>query len=172
MLRSAPQQTVMHDEKNHLNGDHNWQNLWETLTGFAERFEMDSVELMVHLPKIGEEYHASWKRKTNTASHQEWKSEIPLIVEGMRVGYMRVVGAVGDGSICKWMSDLIGGLEAFESELVTLIEDLRDQHAIKDATKAAKATNADTVDTQSVSDVTDVSPSAHQSSAVTGAHSH
>ena len=43
----------------------------------------------------------------------------------MRVGHIRVVGAVGDGSICKWMSDLIGGLEAFEAELVTLIEDLR-----------------------------------------------
>ena len=43
----------------------------------------------------------------------------------MRVGHIKVVGAVGDGSICKWMSDLIGGLGAFEAELVTLIEDLR-----------------------------------------------
>jgi UDP-GlcNAc:undecaprenyl-phosphate/decaprenyl-phosphate GlcNAc-1-phosphate transferase len=127
LTRSAPVQTVLHDEKVHLRGDHNWQNLWETLTAFAERFEMDVVELMVNLPQIGEVYHASWKRKTNTATHQEWKSEIPLIVQGMRVGHIRVVGAVGEGSICKWMSELIGGLEGFEAELVTLVEDLRHQ---------------------------------------------
>lgn len=123
--RSAPVLAVLHDEEVRLNGDHNWQQLWETLTEFAERFQMDTVELMVHLPRIGEEYHASWKRKTNTASNEEWKSEIPLIVEDMRVGYIRVVGAVGEGSICKWMSDLIGGLQSFENELVRLIEDLR-----------------------------------------------
>jgi UDP-GlcNAc:undecaprenyl-phosphate GlcNAc-1-phosphate transferase len=127
LQRRAPHQSVLHDEKVQLHGDHNWQELWETLTDFAERFEMDSVELMVNLPKIGEEYHASWRRKTKTASHEEWKSEIPLIVEDMRVGYIRVVGAVGDGSICKWMSDLIGGLQSFEDELVMLIRDLREQ---------------------------------------------
>ncbi|GAB5441889.1 MAG: MraY family glycosyltransferase [Fuerstiella sp.] len=127
LQRRAPHQSILHDEKVQLHGDHNWQELWETLTDFAERFEMDSVELMVNLPKIGEEYHASWRRKTKTASHEEWKSEIPLIVEDMRVGYIRVVGAVGDGSICKWMSDLIGGLQSFEDELVMLIRDLREQ---------------------------------------------
>ncbi len=127
LMRSAPVQSVLHDEKMQLNGDHNWQQLWETLTDFAERFQMDSVELLVNLPQIGEEYHASWKRKSNTASHEEWKSEIPLIVQDMRVGYIRVVGAVGDGSICKWMSDLIGGLQSFENELLSLIEDLRRQ---------------------------------------------
>ena len=127
MFRRTPAQTVLHDEEMRLNGDHDWQQLWTTLTGFAERFEMDSVELMVNLPRIGEEYHASWKRKTDTLSHEAWKSEIPLIVHGMRVGHIKVVGAVGEGSICKWMSELIGGLEAFESELVSLIEEIRRQ---------------------------------------------
>lgn len=125
LQRSAPLQTVLHDEEMQLRGDHDWQQLWETLTDFADRFQMDSVELMVNLPLIGEEYHASWKRKSKTQMHEEWKSEIPLIVQDMCVGHIRVVGAVGEGSICKWMSDLIGGLEAFEAELVTLIEDLR-----------------------------------------------
>ncbi len=125
LQRVGPERSVLHDEEVQLHGDHNWQELWETLTEFAERFEMDSVELLVNLPKIGEEYHASWRRKTNTASHEEWKSEIPLIVQEMRVGYIRVVGAVGEGSICKWMSDLIGGLQSFENELVILITELR-----------------------------------------------
>lgn len=125
--RKAPVQTVLHDQMVRLNGDQDWQRLWGTLTEFAERFEMDSVELMVNLPQVGEEYHASWKRKTETLTHEEWKSEIPLIIQDMRVGHIKVAGAVGDGSICKWMSDLIGGLEAFEAELVSLIEEIRRQ---------------------------------------------
>ncbi|MCP4785106.1 MAG: undecaprenyl/decaprenyl-phosphate alpha-N-acetylglucosaminyl 1-phosphate transferase [Fuerstiella sp.] len=125
LQRSVPDKAVLHDEEVRLHGDHNWQQLWETLTEFAERFEMDTVELIVNLPLIGEEYHGSWKRKTATETHEKWKSEIPLIVHDMRVGHLRVAGAVGDGSICKWMSDLIGGLEAFESELVSLIQELR-----------------------------------------------
>lgn len=127
MFRRAPAQAVLHDEEMRLNGDQDWQQLWATLTEFADRFEMDSVELMVNLPRVGEEYHASWKRKTKTLNHEAWKSEIPLIVHGMRVGHIKVVGAVGQGSICKWMSELIGGLEAFESELVALIEEIRAQ---------------------------------------------
>ena len=127
LQRSAPSQSVLHDEEIRLSGDHNWQQLWETLTQFAERFQMDSVELIVNLPLIGEEYHGSWKRKTETERHETWKSEIPLIVQDMRVGHLRVAGAIGEGSICKWMSDLIGGLEAFEAELVSLITELRRQ---------------------------------------------
>ena len=145
LQRSAPVQTVLHDETMRLHGNYDWENLWKTLTDFAERFEMDSVELMVHLPKIGEEYHASWKRKSNTESHEEWKSEIPLIVQDMRVGHIRVVGAVGDGSICKWMSELIGGLEAFEAQLISLIEDLRYQKLGMKTTAQSIATNAEVV---------------------------
>ena len=139
LRRSAPVQTVLHDEKVHLHGDQNWQNLWETLTAFAERFEMDSVELTVNLPMIGEEYHGSWSRKTNTATHEEWKSEIPLVVQDMRVGHIKVIGAVGEGSICKWMSELIGGLEGFESELVALVEDIRNRKLGAPAKPAADA---------------------------------
>lgn len=137
LQRGVPAQEVLHDEEFPLHGDHNWKQLWVTLTEFAERFEMDSVELMVTLPRIGEEYHASWKRKTDTEAHEEWRSEIPLIVQDMRVGYIRVVGAVGDGSICKWMSDLIGGLQSFEDELVQLIEELRRERLGDDADTTA-----------------------------------
>ena len=128
---------AMNDEQAHLNGNHDWERLWATLTEFAERFEMDRVELMVSLPMVGEEYHASWRRDSSVAHHEAWKSEIPLVVERMRVGHIRVEGAVGDGSICEWMSDLIGGLKAFEEELVMLIRELREQPDVSTETAAA-----------------------------------
>ena len=126
MVRRIPgENPVLHDEQVRLHGDHQWQELWETLTLFADRFQMDCVELMVNLPMVGEEYHATWRRKSNVEQHDAWRSEIPLIVEGMRVGQIKVVGGVGEGSICEWMSELIGGLRPFEMQLVGLIEELR-----------------------------------------------
>jgi UDP-GlcNAc:undecaprenyl-phosphate GlcNAc-1-phosphate transferase len=125
--RPSSSKSVLHDDEVRLHGDHDWQTLWETLTAFADRFDMDNVELMVNLPAIGEEYHASWKRASTTGDHEAWRCEIPLIVQDMRVGHIRVVGAVGDGSICEWMSELIGGLRAFEDQLIDLIRELRER---------------------------------------------
>ncbi len=56
--------------------------------------------------------------------HDAWRSEIPLIIDGMRVGHIKVVGVAGNGSICEWMSDLIGGLRLFETQLIELIGEL------------------------------------------------
>ena len=60
----------------------------------------------------------------------------------MRVGYIRVVGAVGEGSICKWMSDLIGGLQSFENELVILIKELRSQRLGEDVSADVESDEA------------------------------
>ena len=114
------------NERAHLHGNHDWERLWVTLTDFASRFDMDRVELMVSLPAIGEEYHAVWRRASIAENHEVWKSEIPLIVHGLSVGHIRVIGAVGGGSICGWMSELIGGLQAFEDQLLVLIEELQE----------------------------------------------
>lgn len=125
MHKPATSGPVLHDEQVRLHGDHQWEELWVTLTSFAERFGMDRVELMVNVPSVGEEFHAAWQRKSKLELHDAWRSEIPLIVDGMRVGQIRVVGAVGGDSICEWMSDLIGGLRPFEVQLIDLIEQLR-----------------------------------------------
>jgi UDP-GlcNAc:undecaprenyl-phosphate/decaprenyl-phosphate GlcNAc-1-phosphate transferase len=78
----------------------------------------------VNIPSVGEEYHASWRSTSKVELHEAWRSEIPLIIDGMRVGHIRVVGVCGNGSICEWMSDLIGGLRPFETHLIELINEL------------------------------------------------
>ena len=128
IVRHPRKDDGLNDEQVHLNGNHDWQRLWVTLTNFASRFEMDRVELLVNVPSVGEEYHAIWRRDSSAEQYEAWKSEIPLIVEGLQVGHIRVEGAVGSGSICGWMSELIGGLQAFEDELVMLIRELQTQN--------------------------------------------
>lgn len=127
-------------EQVHLNGNHDWERLWITLKEFASRFGMDRVELMVSLPSLGEEYHAAWRRDSRAEDHEAWKSEIPLIVDERRVGSIRVQGAPGAGSICAWMSELIGGLQAFEDELILLIRELYRERDTQTPTEPAEAT--------------------------------
>lgn len=128
--------TPMNDERAHLNGNHDWERLWATLTDFADHFQMDKVELMVSLPAVGEEYHASWRRDSSVEKHEAWKSDIPLMIDGMLLGHIRVEGAVGEGSICEWMSEMMGGLRAFEEELIMLIRELREEHGVSQETVA------------------------------------
>lgn len=130
---------VLHNESVRLHGDHEWEELWFTLTEFADRFGVDGVELMVTVPSVDEEYHATWRRKSATKLYEAWRSDIPLIVDGLPVGHLRVVGVVGDGSICEWMSELIGGLRPFEDQLVMLIRDLREKRAPRKARSSSEA---------------------------------
>jgi UDP-GlcNAc:undecaprenyl-phosphate GlcNAc-1-phosphate transferase len=118
------------DEQIRLHGKHQWEELWLTLTEFAERFQMDGVELMVTVPNVGEEYHANWRRRVACDQHEAWKSEIPLMVNGSRVGQLKIVGASAGGSMCEWMADLIAGLRPFELQLIGLIEELQELHGI------------------------------------------
>lgn len=120
---------VLHDEQVQLHGRQEWHELWQTLTAFADRFEMDAVELLVNIPSVGEEYYASWRSTSKVEQHDAWRSEIPLIIAGQRIGHIKVVGACGNGSICEWMSDLIGGLRPFESQLIELIGEVHEKHS-------------------------------------------
>jgi len=120
---------VLHDEEVQLHGKQEWHQLWQTLTEFADRFEMEAVELLVNIPSVGEEYHASWRSTSRGEQHDAWRSEIPLIINGQRVGHIKVLGVCGKGSICEWMSDLIGGLRPFETQLIELIGEVHEKYA-------------------------------------------
>lgn len=119
-LRSGPLQT-------RLQGNHQWEVLWETLTEFAERFDLSEVELNVHLPAIHEDYHAKWQRREMN-TEKAWSSEIPLIADGKAVGRLRLSGATQTGSACVWMGELIAGLKPFETHLIELVSDATTGH--------------------------------------------
>ena len=130
LKKAADPRPLLHDEQVRLHGEARWDELWSTLTSFAEEFEMDRVELLVNLPMLGEEYHATWQTRSAVEHHEAWRSEIPLLIDGLRVGHIKVAGGVGSGSLCEWMSELISGLRPFEEHLVSLIQTLRLQQTV------------------------------------------
>ena len=106
-----------------LTGTRDWEVLWETLTEYAERFDLTSVQLNVNLPALNEEYHVNWNRRDRGPERQQWTTDIPLSVNQMTVGRLRISGQSTDGSICSLMGDLIAGLKPFEMQISSLLAD-------------------------------------------------
>jgi UDP-GlcNAc:undecaprenyl-phosphate GlcNAc-1-phosphate transferase len=125
LRRPAGERPVLHHEQLQLHGKIRWEDLWMTLTDFAELHELDGVDLMVNLPSFGEEYHGTWKTRSTVEHHEAWRTDIPLVVDGIRAGHVRLVGAATEGSFCDWMSSVIEGLRPFEDELRETIHQLR-----------------------------------------------
>ncbi|HUG92258.1 MAG TPA: MraY family glycosyltransferase [Planctomycetaceae bacterium] len=105
-----------------LQGTRKWDELWRTLTDFAERFDVSDIQLNVHLPAIDEEYHAHWERKQKPDLRDAWRTDIPLFARDVAVGRLRIAGARSTGSVCLWMGELIAGLKPFEMGMLSLIE--------------------------------------------------
>lgn len=105
-----------------FHGDREWERLWQSLVEFAERFDLCIVQLNVSSPSIGEEYHARWERKQHPPLSKLWRTEVPLHLHNLNVGRLTVVGNVSNGSVVRWMSELIEGLTPFEFELQRLLE--------------------------------------------------
>lgn len=115
---------VRHGElQDRLEGSRQWDELWETLVDFADKFDLNSVQLVVHLPAMREAYRANWNRKRAPTETELWHSDIPLIANHLAVGRLRITGSCNNGSVCVWMSDLIAGLKPFEEQMLDLIED-------------------------------------------------
>lgn len=120
---------LLHHEQVRLQGKHEWDEVWAILTEFAEQHDLDCVELMVNLPSIGEEYHATWRTKSNVEQHEAWRTEIPLIVGTAKAGHIKLIGGA-EGSFSTWLSRVAEGLKPFENEFASIVADLRQKHSI------------------------------------------
>lgn len=111
-----------HNIQTRLRGNRQWEELWETLTSYGERFDLNSIHLNVSLPGIGEEFHASWRRNGTGDDAELWHSDIPLHARNVTVGRLRLTGRSGNTSVFTWMSDLIAGLGPVESHMADLLD--------------------------------------------------
>ncbi len=113
--------------RDRLTGTRDWDELWDTLTEFAERFDLCSVQLNVNLPALNEEYHVNWDRRERGEQREEWYTDIPLVSDNVAIGRLRIRGHCASGSVCSWMGDLIAGLKPFETQMLSLLVDRVDE---------------------------------------------
>ena len=135
-----------------FSGKREWDQLWNSLIEFADRFDLTSLQLNVNSPAIGEVYHGSWERKRHPPENQLWRTEIPLFYGDLSVGRLIVSGTTHaseskaedssvsldpelflansntpiDRSTFAWLAELLEGLKPFEEQMLDLLhsEDL------------------------------------------------
>jgi UDP-GlcNAc:undecaprenyl-phosphate GlcNAc-1-phosphate transferase len=103
-----------------LQGSREWDQLWESLVGYAERLGLIEVQLDVSLPAVNEEFFASWKRPF-PGDARPYKVEIPLQGDLGPVGWLRVGGLSPEGAVCDWVAGITAGLKGFETELAEFL---------------------------------------------------
>lgn len=103
-----------------LQGNRPWDQLWSSLTEFADKLSLNHIHLAVSLPAVYEDFHASWQSPMWCDPQKLWRAEIPLFVGGLIIGRLSVAGQCDDGSSCEHIERLMDLLEPFESQLVRM----------------------------------------------------
>lgn len=110
------------EHRSRLQGTREWDELWESLITFAERFGLDNVQLSVSLPIIHEEFFAGWHRHASRGTGREYRAEIPLTSSLFgSIGLLTISGRCPNESACIWVSELIEGLQPFEMQIAELL---------------------------------------------------
>jgi UDP-GlcNAc:undecaprenyl-phosphate GlcNAc-1-phosphate transferase len=104
-----------------LQGGREWEQLWSSLTEYAEQAPLERIELDVNAPALREGYHAAWKRRSNEGDERTWRFEMPLIAVGCRVGHIRVMGQRAAESGARDLEKLVELLDSIEDQLAALV---------------------------------------------------
>ena len=73
-----------------LQGSADWEQVWDDLTGVAERLSFQTIGLDVNAPAMHENYHARWDRPGGRSEAYLWRLEIPLLSSGIPIGRLAV----------------------------------------------------------------------------------
>lgn len=99
-----------------LQGNRQWNLLWESLTELAEKLQLLRLDLDVNLPAMKEGFHANWYQPSAREQHECWRVEVPLFVEGVAVGRLQLAGdrLNEERSVCDAVDQLAEFLAPFE----------------------------------------------------------
>jgi len=101
-----------------LQGEADWDQVWEDLTGVADRLNFQTIGLDVNAPAMHENYHARWDRPGGPSEGFLWRLEIPLIGNGMPIGRLSVSAERDDQLLPDALQVLVKMVEMAESRIV------------------------------------------------------
>ena len=112
------------DERNstvRLQGSLEWEEAWESLVDSAPRFNLMKIRLNLYLPKLHEDFYATWRRRSRTNVNRHWTVDIPLVVDGDVVGLLNLTGVQENGSVAPRLSDLADLVLPLEKQLAATL---------------------------------------------------
>lgn len=108
-----------------FHGNREFDQAWESLVIFAERFDLSELNFNVNAPMLGEVFHASWQRRSPGPQGRNWETEVPLTWGRFEVGRLKISGIVPNNtSPFLWTSDLLQSLKPFETQVLDLFDSI------------------------------------------------
>lgn len=87
-----PKITQKPDDSVQLQGEYDWDEVWQTIKAFAEKHQLNRVRLDLNLPWLHEGFHGDWVNPVPAKSEVPWNSKIPLISGRQNFGRIEVIG--------------------------------------------------------------------------------
>ncbi len=142
-----------------LQGDRNWNEVWDELCKFADDHEINLITFDINLPWLHESFHAK-RRRTDApqGENNEWYAEIPLVIDGKIFGRVELISSV-DGQVLHHeiitnLLKLTGELEPVLRAKAVVPSDLDVMHAESNGALPSKNGDASLNDFESESATT------------------
>jgi UDP-GlcNAc:undecaprenyl-phosphate GlcNAc-1-phosphate transferase len=97
-----------------LHGTTHWKALLDTVADRAFDLNLQTVRLDVSAPAFHEDYHAQWDRFEEEVDDCLWRADLPLLVAGHAVGYLRVSGYLDPEPLAAKVEALTRIIEEFQ----------------------------------------------------------
>ncbi len=104
-----------------LQGTRPWDQLWNSLIEFTDKFNLHTIRLDVNIPAFHEGYHASWASPVRCDSSKLWRTEIPLFADEQMLGRLTITGQRDETSVCEVIDRLMDFLFPFEARLREIV---------------------------------------------------
>ncbi|MCA9149073.1 MAG: undecaprenyl/decaprenyl-phosphate alpha-N-acetylglucosaminyl 1-phosphate transferase [Planctomycetales bacterium] len=105
-----------------LQGTRRWEEMWGALVDSAERFRVVKMRLNLSMPRLHEDFYATWQKSGSNRRELLWQADIPLVVDDMPVGRLCVTGVQDAQSASAEMRLFIDFVEGLEARLHSLIQ--------------------------------------------------
>jgi UDP-GlcNAc:undecaprenyl-phosphate/decaprenyl-phosphate GlcNAc-1-phosphate transferase len=105
-----------------LQGSLQWEEkIWNALVESAERFSLTRIRLNLYLPHLHEDFYATWRGRAAGPATKVWRVELPLVAEGMAVGYLHVTGNQDPRTASAQLASFLDFIEPLEAQIVELL---------------------------------------------------
>ena len=150
LFRKSPRQYLFR-----LQGSRDWNNLWQSVTEYADKLRLVEVRLDINLAAKQEGFHAKWMGHSTCEKRERWSADIPLFAQGHLIGNLKVTGNKPEEiTSCELIQQFMDMIEPLESEIVSLAtsqDSLEHQEVDRESEEVNKQTPAQTDTTPPVS---------------------
>lgn len=109
------------------------EKLWSALTDFADQHHLSRVRLDLHGSWMDDGHEVLWEQIRPDATIENWKTELPIQIDGRTFGKLRVAGTVTDNSGQHILGPLGELIESLTPSMDRMIEEASSQAAMMQA---------------------------------------